>query len=195
MEQSKNAAYNHLQITQKIRSLGREMSPVTMAAMELFIPFHELPPYIGVRFEQDIAYGTDPRNLLDLCTSGTVQPGDKRDILVFLHGGGFVRGDKKLPDSPYHDNVALWVARNGMIGVNMTYRLAPEHMYPSGIEDVAAVVQWLHQNAESYEGDADRIFLFGSSAGAIHIAYSWLLSIPPIAFRLPVWFSNPDPMT
>ena len=195
MEQQKNAAYNHLQITQKIRSLGREMSPVTMAAMELFIPFHEMTPYEGVRFERDIAYGTDPRNLLDLCASGAVQPGDRRDILVFLHGGGFVRGDKKLPDSPYHDNVALWVARNGMIGVNMTYRLAPEHMYPSGIEDVAAVVQWLHQNAESYGGDVDRIFLFGSSAGAIHIAYSWLLSIPPIAFRLPVWFSNPDPMT
>ena len=146
------------------------MSPATMTAMDLFTPFHERPPYDSVRFERDIAYGTDSRNRMDICVADCVQPGDKRDVLVFLHGGGFVRGDKKLPDSPYHDNVALWAARNGMIGMNMTYRLAPEHVYPSGVEDVAAVVEWLHKNIETYGGNTGRIFLFGSSAGAIHIA-------------------------
>ena len=39
-------------------------------------------------------------------------------MLLFVHGGGFVRGDKTTPDSPFYDNVALLAARNGIIGAN-----------------------------------------------------------------------------
>jgi len=169
-EQGNTVPYNQLEITRKIRSASREIGPDGMAAMGLIAPFHERPPYEGVRLERDVRYGSDARNRIDLCVADSFRAGDKRDVLVFLHGGGFVRGDKTIPNSPYHDNVALWAARNGLVGVNMTYRLSPDHRYPSGIEDVACAVQWLRRNLDSRGGDADRIFLFGSSAGAVHVA-------------------------
>jgi acetyl esterase/lipase len=37
----------------------------------------------------------------------------------------------------------LWAARSGMVGVTMNYRLAPEHRWPSGAQDVGAAVAWL----------------------------------------------------
>jgi arylformamidase len=52
----------------------------------------------------------------------------------------------------------------------MNYRLAPEHRWPAGAQDVAAAVAWLRANVVEHGGDPDRIVLVGSSAGATHIA-------------------------
>jgi acetyl esterase/lipase len=169
-ERNNTVPYNHLEIIRQIRTAGREIGPDAMAAMGLLANFHERPPYEGLRIERDVSYGPDARNRIDLCVSDDFRAGCRRDVLVFLHGGGFVRGDKRLPDSPYHDNVMVWAARQGLLGVNMTYRLAPQHEYPAGIEDVALAMQWMHRHLDSWGGDTNRIFLFGSSAGAIHVA-------------------------
>ena len=45
-----------------------------------------------------------------------------------------------------------------------------EHMWPSGIEDLTAVVTWLKANVARYGGDPSKIFLWGHSAGAAHVA-------------------------
>jgi triacylglycerol lipase len=48
-------------------------------------------------------------------------------VLIFVHGGAFVGGNKRTtPTSPFYDNVMLWAVNNGFIGVNATYRLAPQ---------------------------------------------------------------------
>jgi acetyl esterase/lipase len=52
----------------------------------------------------------------------------------------------------------------------MNYRLAPEHRWPSGAEDVGAAVAWLMANVAAHGGDPSRIVLMGSSAGATHVA-------------------------
>jgi acetyl esterase/lipase len=57
-----------------------------------------------------------------------------------------------------------------MVGVTMNYRLAPEHRFPAGAEDVASAVAWLRANVADHGGDPERIVLAGSSAGATHIA-------------------------
>jgi acetyl esterase len=57
-----------------------------------------------------------------------------------------------------------------MIGVNVTYRLAPEYKWPSGGADIGRVVNWLHQHLEEFGGDPERIVLMGQSAGATHVA-------------------------
>src|SRR5690606_25861253 len=69
-----------------------------------------------------------------------------------------------------YDNVMLWAAAQGFVGVNINYRLAPSHTWPSGIEDVAAVVDWLQTHGREHAGDPARIFLWGHSAGAAHVA-------------------------
>jgi acetyl esterase/lipase len=93
-----------------------------------------------------------------------------RTAAVAVVGGGFVRGDKKTPNSPLLDNIPVWAARNGMVGVNINYRLAPKATWPSGPEDLAAVVRWLRTNAASFGGDPNRIYMMGWSAGGGHVS-------------------------
>jgi acetyl esterase/lipase len=93
-----------------------------------------------------------------------------RPVLVFIHGGGFSRGAKHTPGSPFYDNVGLWAVDHGLIGVTINYRLAPQFQWPSGIEDLTLVVEWLKSHVAEYGGDPDKIFLWGHSAGAAHVA-------------------------
>jgi acetyl esterase len=126
----------------------------------------QVAPKGGVKVTKDIAYGAHPRQKLDI-----YQPSGKSNlpIMVFFHGGGYTRGERDY--SPLvHANILTYFARNGFLGINADYRLAPEFAWPSGGEDVGAVVQWVKKNASTYGGNPDRIFLFGHSAGASHVA-------------------------
>jgi triacylglycerol lipase len=91
-------------------------------------------------------------------------------VFVFVHGGGFVMGDKHTEGSPFYSNLGDFAARQGWVGVTVTYRLAPAHKFPSGAEDLALVVQWLRDNVTQYGGDPAKIVLSGQSAGAVHVA-------------------------
>ncbi len=135
---------------------------------ELYSPLHRVAPFTGVDVQRDIAYGDHERQVLDVFT--TAAGGDRRPVLVFIHGGGFSRGAKSAEGSPFYDNVPLWAAENGFVGININYRLAPEFTWPSGIEDLTAVVRWLRDQVADHGGDPESIFLWGHSAGAAHVA-------------------------
>jgi acetyl esterase/lipase len=156
------------QIARRVAAIGDVVGPDQAAASrEIFAPLHETPPYAGVSVVRDAQYGPHERHRLDV-----FRPAGARDlpVLAFVHGGGFVAGDKSTAGTPFHDNVGLWAARTGMVGVTMNYRLAPEHRWPSGAEDVGAAVAWLAANVAAHGGDPSRIVLMGSSAGATHVA-------------------------
>ena len=59
--------------------------------------------------------------------------------IVFAHGGAFVEGQKDRTEE-IHANVGWYFTRNGVAFVNIEYRLAPAHPYPSAVEDVGAAV-------------------------------------------------------
>jgi acetyl esterase/lipase len=123
-------------------------------------------PRDGVEVAKNLSYGPDQRNLLDIHHSaGAVG----QAVLVFIHGGGFVRGNKST-NGIVHDNITTYFARHGVVGVNATYRLAPGHRWPSGAQDMAAIVSWVRANIAQYGGDPERIFLMGHSAGSAHVA-------------------------
>jgi acetyl esterase/lipase len=153
----------------KIRALGNQILPEAIeGTAKLYGPHHQREPYPGVKVSRDQAYGADARHLLDVFEPATAGAG--RPVLLFVHGGGFVAGDKRRPGSPYHDNIGLWAVAHGMIGVNMTYRLAPQHPWPAGALDVGAAVAWVRAHIASHGGDPGRIILMGTSAGAAHAA-------------------------
>jgi acetyl esterase/lipase len=154
------------EIARKLLELGRVIDPPATA--RLFAPLQPKEPYFGFRIERDLKYGTAERNLLDVFMPQATTSG--RPVLMFVHGGAFVRGNKRLPDSPFYDNVMLWAVKNGFIGVNITYRLAPQSPWPAGAEDVAAAVQWVSKEIVERGGDPSRIYLMGHSAGAMHVA-------------------------
>ena len=109
----------------------------------------------------DIPYGEDPKWLsLDL-----YQPreavGRLTPVIVSVHGGGWVYGDKAL-----YQYYCMNLAQRGFSVVNFTYRLAPEFKYPAPIEDTNAVFRWVMEHAPEYGLDTGRLFAVGDSAGA-----------------------------
>src|SRR5262245_20707130 len=151
----------------KLLELGRVVDPAKTA--EIYAPLQQKEPYQGVKVERDVKYGPADRNLLDVFVPDTAS--SARPVLIFVHGGGFTAGNRRSPSSTaFYDNIMLWAAKNGFVGVNMTYRLAPASPWPAGAEDIGAAVQWVADNIAARGGDAARIFLMGHSAGASHVA-------------------------
>ena len=158
----------------ELRALDPAITPeLAQGTWALLTPFHEKAGYTAPRIARDLSYGGHPRHRLDVHT-GDVHTGAESahaaPVVVFVHGGGFVAGDKHLPGTPRYDLVGAWAVRHGWVGVTMTYRLAPEHRWPAGAQDVAAAIAWIRQNIAGYGGDPDRIVVAGNSAGAVHVA-------------------------
>jgi acetyl esterase len=81
--------------------------------------------------------------------------------VIYAHGGGFVFCDLDSHDGLCRAFTNLIPA----VVVSVAYRLAPEHPWPAGAEDVFAVAQWAARNADALGGDASRIIVGGDSAG------------------------------
>ena len=156
-------------VAAKIAALGRVVDPPGTA--KIYAPLQKTMPVAGVAARRDIAYGAGPKENLDLFSPEAKGAG--RPIVIFVHGGAFVGGDKsRSPDgalSPFYDNMIIWAALHGMVGVNMNYELAPKAQYPAVQHEIAEVVAWARQNAASFGGDPSRVVLWGHSAGAAHV--------------------------
>jgi acetyl esterase len=84
-----------------------------------------------------------------------------RDLLVYLHGGGFVLGDLETHDEPCR--LLCLHARTHVLAVD--YRLAPEHPFPAGLGDALAALRWAQSNAERLGAAPGRVSIGGDSAG------------------------------
>ncbi|CEL28598.1 MULTISPECIES: alpha/beta hydrolase [Pseudomonas] len=83
-------------------------------------------------------------------------------VLVYFHGGGFVVGSL---DS--HDGVCREFCRRTPCAVlSVGYRLAPEHRFPTALEDGEDALSWLAENAAGLGLDTSRVAFGGDSAGA-----------------------------
>ena len=155
-------------IRQAIATLGTDLGPDVLGRCRALFQVEQaaLLAQIPVSFA-DVAYGPHERHRLDLYQP---QGKDRTPVLVFVHGGGFLKGDKGGDDAWPNANVGRMAAQAGFLGVVINYRLAPDHVWPAGSEDVAAVVDWLKAHAVEHGGDPDRIVLMGTSAGAVHVA-------------------------
>jgi acetyl esterase len=80
---------------------------------------------------------------------------------LFIHGGGFIDGGVEFTDYVQRG----LAARTGAVVVGLSYRLAPEHPFPAGLEDCQDVLKWMA--ASRPQGmDGERIAVGGESAGA-----------------------------
>jgi len=153
-------------LAQGLEHIGRVVAPPPTE--KLYAPLAQREPYAGVQVRRDVRYGNDARNLLDVFTPTTMKAG--QPVLVFVHGGAFMRGERRTGDSPFYDNIMLWAVSQGMVGVNMTYRLAPAHAWPAAQQDIQSALKWVRDNIAASGGDPSRIILMGHSAGAAHVA-------------------------
>ena len=81
-------------------------------------------------------------------------------VLVYLHGGGWICGSPTT-----HNKLAHRFAEAGYLVLNVDYRLAPEHPFPTPFEDCVEAVRWAHREISAFRGDPERIALGGDSAG------------------------------
>lgn len=155
------------EIRERLQSLGRELSPAMLGGTTaVFAPLAQGSDP-DVQVTRDHRYGAHERNRLDVFRKHDTQGAP---VLVFVHGGGFVMGDKRSDETPFYDNIGTFAAQQGFVGVTLTYRLAPAAQFPSGAEDLAAALAWLREHVEEYGGDPDKIVFAGQSAGAAHVA-------------------------
>jgi acetyl esterase/lipase len=156
-------------IAAKVRALGPVLNDeVRASARSAYAP---LQPKIGpeILVKADISYGPDERHKLDVFALAP-KPTHPAPVVIFFHGGAYVRGDKTTAGTPFFGSIAAFWVRNGFIGVNATYRLAPKHQWPAGAQDVGAAAKWVRTSIGAYGGDPSRIVLMGHSAGASHVA-------------------------
>ena len=120
----------------------------------------------------DILYGSSKtEQVLDVYRPKQAS-GKDIPVIVSVHGGAWVYGDKEL-----YQFYCMSLAQRGFAVVNFTYRLAPENLFPSQLQDVALVFDWLYKNAADYGFDTKSVFAVGDSAGAHLLAlYSCCLT-------------------
>ena len=116
------------------------------------------PAYPADRIEDRVAPGPGGDLAVRLYSSG------KRGLplVVFFHGGGFVFGGL----DGYYDALCRRISAEADCAVlAVDYRLAPEHKFPAAVDDGCTVIDWAAKNADDLGIRADRILLFGISAG------------------------------
>ena len=144
------------------------------------IPQPSINEKTGVRWYRDLPYATDasdefpevlphPKQRLDLYL-----PRDEnwiaggRSLLIWIHGGGWVFGDKDQAFGLY-GRYCRKLAEHGIAAANVGYRLSPEVQHPLQIQDIVQAIAWLVQHEQVFQYDASQIFISGHSAGG-HLA-------------------------
>ncbi len=120
--------------------------------------FNVIIPNGGYSVHKDIAYGDNPRQILDI-----YEP-EKHDahnsVVVFFYGGSWQKGYKEL-----YKFVGQAFTSKGYTVVVVNYRLYPEIYFPDFMNDAAQSVAWVHKNIGQYGGDPSHIYVSGHSAG------------------------------
>ena len=126
------------------------------------------------RFTVDERAFPEQWNLLDIYRPKALPVDEKLPVIVNVHGGGWVYGDKEV-----YQFYGMSMAQHGFAFVNPNYRLSPESQFPAHIIDVDDAMQFVRDNADKYGLDTDHVFMVGDSAGG-HLAalYGVLLTNP-----------------
>ena len=85
-----------------------------------------------------------------------------RPVVLFIHGGSWNSGSK---NSFLYKAIGRRLAKQGFVGVVISYRLAPQVQVPQQADDCARALAWTVAHIKAYGGDPARIVLMGHSAG------------------------------
>lgn len=126
----------------------------------------------GIKEENDFAYLPDGHryHLLDVYYPENHE--GKLPVVIDVHGGGWMYGDKEL-----NKIYCEYIAARGFLVFNMSYRLAPEVTVPEQLQDVCAALKWINENMDRFPADRNAIMLTGDSAGGQLSAYTAALSV------------------
>lgn len=132
-----------------------------------------LTPPVGLKEINNIAYLDDGHvyHQLDVYYPEGTKKTDRLPVLIDIHGGGWMYGDKEL--NKYY---CLELATKGFVVFNMSYRLYPEVGIKEQLQDISRCLLWIKENLSSFPCDSDNIYLTGDSAGGMLAAFTAMLS-------------------
>jgi acetyl esterase/lipase len=121
----------------------------------------------AARADQTIAYGSDPKQQLDLWYPADHNNEQSRPLVLFVHGGGWSKGDKgnatgRLKPPHY--------TGQGYVFASINYRLVPNATVEQQAADVAAALKALVGDYKKFGIDTSRVVIMGHSAGAHLVA-------------------------
>ncbi|SFB46172.1 Acetyl esterase/lipase [Amycolatopsis marina] len=129
---------------------------------QLVVPFRMRDPQ--VRRDRNIAYAPGgKRFLLDI--RRPVQPGKGRPVLLQVHGGAWMIGNKDRQGIP----LMSYLARRGWVCVAINYPLSPAARWPEHIVAAKRALAWISEHIHTYGGDPSFVAVTGGSAGG-HLA-------------------------
>ena len=123
---------------------------------------NRLTPRKGYSVQENVAYGLRARHRLDLFR--TQKPREHRPLIVFVHGGAWMHGDKK--DYRF---IGEAFAKEGFDVAVINYHLAPEHIFPASIDDLSLALNYLNVHQLKYKISTEKVVLMGHSAGAFNV--------------------------
>ena len=123
---------------------------------------NRLTPRKGYSVQEKVAYGLRARHRLDLFRTQT--PREHRPLIVFVHGGAWMHGDKK--DYRF---IGEAFAKEGFDVAVINYHLAPEHIFPASIDDLSLALNYLNVHQLKYQISTEKVVLMGHSAGAFNV--------------------------
>lgn len=134
--------------------------------------------YKNVTVERDVVFS----DVAECCKANlhydlSKKPSGNWPVMVHIHGGGFVAGDKK-----YRESISGFYADLGFFVVNANYGLSPEYTYKDYVQHLGAVMNWLPTVADKYNLDLSNVCVTGDSAGGHATATIGVLYSNP-AFR------------
>ncbi len=124
-----------------------------------------------------IAYGdAGRRNELDVWRRSDLPLDGKAPVLLQVHGGAWVIGNKEQQALP----LLAHMAENGWVCVSINYRLSPRATWPDHIVDVKRALAWVKANIADHGGDPDFVSITGGSAGGHLTALAALTANEPV---------------
>ena len=116
----------------------------------------------GVRIEKDQRFSDQAgkAGLCDLYLPAVDPPKRGYPVVVLVHGGGWISGDKWTLAG-----YSRLLATHGFAAITINYRLAPDHKFPAQVDDVRSALIWAKENANRLKFNLDRLGIFGYSAG------------------------------
>lgn len=131
----------------------------------------------AVIVQQNITYAPQQKLSLDLYQPQNIASIGPRPTIVWIHGGGWISGSKEHARGYFK-----LLAAQGYNVVSVQYQFAPQVTYPSQLHQINQALEFLDTYAETYQIDAQNLYLAGDSAGANMAShYAALLTNPVFA--------------
>jgi acetyl esterase/lipase len=151
---------NRASLCRRTFLLGSASAAGLAACSPLSVVNTLLPSEAGAELgARDVAYGRDPRQRLDVYVPQSAT--GNSPVMMFIYGGSWNSGAKT--DYAF---VGRAFAARGFVTVVPDYRLVPQVRFPDFLQDCAAALRWVQDNAAAHGGSARRVHVSGHSAGA-----------------------------